>query len=212
MRIFIALAGILLSLVACADDSASSAATYTEGEHYIALAEPVRTDDADKIEVREMFAYTCGHCFRFDPLFHEWSEKQADDVLVVQTPVVWAKQMEPFARAFYTAQALGVQKESHMDLFNALHIQQARIRTVEDFAEFYAQYGVDKDQFTKTFESFGVSSQLRQSDAKARAYGINGTPEIVVDGRYRVSAKNAGGHREMLQVTDFLVEKLRAER
>ncbi|BFM19134.1 thiol:disulfide interchange protein DsbA/DsbL [Gilvimarinus japonicus] len=213
MRVLVAFLGLMFSLVACAEDSATAAAPgYEEGKEYTELAEAVRTDDADKIEVREMFAYTCGHCFRFDPLFHEWREKQADDVNVVQTPVVWAKQMEPYARAFYTAKALGVLEDSHMDLFNALHIQKARILNVEDFAEFYSQYGVDKDKFTKTFESFGIDSQLRQGDAKARAYGISGTPELVVDGRYRVSASGAGGHREMLQVADYLVEKIRAEK
>ena len=213
MRVLVAFFGILFSLVACAEDAAIAAGpVFEEGKEYIELAEPVRTDDADKIEVREMFAYTCGHCFRFDPLFHQWREKQADDVNVVQTPVVWAKQMEPYARAFYTAKALGVLEEAHMDLFNALHIQKSRISSVEDFAEFYTQYGIDKDQFTKTFESFGIGSQLRQGDAKARAYNISGTPELLVDGRYRVGAAGAGGHREMLQVVDYLVEKIRAEK
>lgn len=211
MRILLAVFGLLFTVVACAESS-DSAPQFVEGTHYTELAEAVRTDDAEKIEVREMFAYTCGHCFRFDPLFSEWKKKQADDVNVVQTPVVWAKQMEIYARAFYTAKSMGVLEEAHMDLFNALHLQRARFSGVEDFAEFYAQYGVDKDKFTKTFESFGIDSQVRQGDAKARAYNISGTPELVVDGRYTISASGAGGHEEMLQVADFLVNKIRAEK
>lgn len=211
MRVLLAVFGFMFSLVACAQDS-DSAAPYQEGTHYTELAEPVRTDDADKIEVREMFAYTCGHCFRFDPLFSEWKKKQADDVNVVQTPVVWASQMEPYARAFYTAKAMGILDQAHMDLFNAIHLQRTRFGSVESFADFYAQYDIDKDKFSKTFESFGVDSQIRQSDAKARAYQISGTPELVIDGRYTISASGAGGHEEMLQVADYLVEKIRAEK
>lgn len=211
MRILWALVAVLLSVSACAADDAPIVAskTFDAGRHYQLLAEPVRTDDPNKIEVRELFAYTCSHCFRFDPLFHAWKEKQASDVNVVQTPVVWAGQMEPYARAFYTAKALGVLEASHMDIFNALHIQQRQFNSVAEWADFFAQYGADKDKVTKTFDSFGISSQLKQGDAKVRAYKISGTPEIVVNGKYRVSSRDAGGHEEMLQVVDFLLEKIR---
>lgn len=212
MRVLVAVIGVMMSMVACADSSDSSAPSYEAGKHYTELAEPVRTDDPDKIEVREMFAYTCGHCFRFDPLFHEWREKQADDVNVLQTPVVWAKQMEPYARAFYTARSMGILEQAHMDLFNALHIQRTRFGSAEDFADFYAQYGVDKEKFVKTYESFGVDSLLRQGDAKVRAFNISGTPELVIDGRYTISASGAGSHEDMLKVADYLVEKIRKEK
>jgi len=34
----------------------------------------------------------------------------------------------------------------------------------------------------------------------------------VVDGKYRISSRMAGGHAEMLKVVDFLVAKVRADR
>lgn len=208
MRVLIAVIGILFSVVACAEDEAK----YQEGKHYHELAQPIRTDNPDKIEVREMFAYTCGHCFRFDPLLHDWYEQQADDVYLTRTPMVWAAAMEPYARAYYTASSLKALDQSHMDLFNAIHLKRTRFGSAEDFAEFYTQYGVDADKFVKTFESFGVDSLLRQGDAKARAAGIGGTPELVVDGRYRISTGDAGGHKGMLEVASYLIEKLRAEK
>ncbi|MDO3388087.1 thiol:disulfide interchange protein DsbA/DsbL [Gilvimarinus sp. SDUM040013] len=207
MRVLIAFFGILFSLVACADE----AAKYQEGTHYFAIEQPIRTDNPDKIEVREMFAYTCGHCFRFDPVLHDWYEAQADDVYLVRTPMVWAAAMEPYARAYYTANAMKVLEDSHMDLFNAIHLKRTRFGSAEDFAAFYAQYGADTDKFVKTFESFGVDSQLRQGDAKARAAGISSTPELVVGGQYRISSTGAGGHKEMLEVASYLIEQLRAE-
>ncbi|MBU2884316.1 thiol:disulfide interchange protein DsbA/DsbL [Gilvimarinus agarilyticus] len=207
MRVLIAFIGMVLSVVACADE----APKYQEGKQYHALAEPIRTDNPDKIEVREMFAYTCGHCFRFDPLLHGWAEQQADDIYLVRTPMVWAGAMEPYARAYYTANTLKVLDESHMDLFNAIHLKRTRFGSVEDFAEFFAQYDIDSDTFIKTFESFGVNSLLRQGDAKARAAEISGTPELVIDGRYRISASDTGGHKQMLEVADYLIEQLRAE-
>lgn len=208
MRVLIAVVGILFSLVACAD----GAAQYEEGKHYFKLAEPIRTDDPSKIEVREMFAYTCGHCFRFDPLLHAWADKQAEDVYLVRTPMVWASAMEPFARAYYTANTLKILDDAHMDLFNAIHLQGTRFVSAEDFAEFYAAYGVEKDTVVKTFESFGVNSLLRQGDAKARSAGVQSTPELVVGGMYRIKADSKAGigHEDMLTIADHLIAKIRA--
>ncbi len=66
--------------------------------------------------------------------------------------------------------------------------------------------------FTKAFKAFGVTSQVRLADANARGYKITGTPEMIVEGKYRISAKMAGGQAQMLEVVDYLVAKVRAER
>ena len=39
---------------------------------------------------------------------------------------------------------------------------------------------------------------------------VQGTPEVVVNGRYRVSASMAGSQEGMLQVANFLIEQERA--
>jgi thiol:disulfide interchange protein DsbA len=57
-----------------------------------------------------------------------------------------------------------------------------------------------------------VTSQVNQGDARARAAKITGTPSLMVDGKYRVSAAKAGSQADMLKVVDFLVEKERKER
>ena len=51
---------------------------------------------------------------------------------------------------------------------------------------------------------------MKQANARARSYKISGTPELVVNGKYRVSGREAGGQTEMLQVVDFLINKERA--
>ncbi|MFT5575236.1 MAG: thiol:disulfide interchange protein DsbA, partial [Bermanella sp.] len=69
--------------------------------------------------------------------------------------------------------------------------------------------GVSEDKFRKVFNSFSVKSQVEQADARARGYGISGTPEMVVNGKFRVSTRTAGGQREMLKVVEYLVEQER---
>ena len=50
---------------------------------------------------------------------------------------------------------------------------------------------------------------MRQADAKTRAYEVTGVPTMVVNGKYRIDGKMAGGNKEMLEVVDFLVAKER---
>lgn len=209
MRILVALLGLVFSLSACAQESVD---TYKEGQHYVVLEQPVRTSDPSKIEVAEVFAYSCPHCFDFEPLLHAWEQKQGPDIYLSQTHAMWNPQMEPLVRAYYTSVALKVKEKTHIAIFNALHLERKQINTAEQWADFFAIYGVDKAKALSTYNSFGVTSQIKQAEARARSYKITGTPEMVVDGKYRISSRMAGGHAEMLKVVDFLVAKIRAER
>ncbi|UTA47764.1 thiol:disulfide interchange protein DsbA/DsbL [Simiduia sp. 21SJ11W-1] len=210
MRILVAVLGLMVSLVACADSQGP--AKYQEGKHYVVLDNPVRTANPNKIEVTEVFWYGCGHCFHFEPLVKSWKEKQADDVAFVRSPAMWNKTMELHARAFYTAKALGVLETLHDPIFDAMNVRKQRLANEAEIAELFVANGVDADKFAKVFNSFGVTGKVRQADARARSYRVTGTPELVVDGKYRISASAAGSQQAMLEVADFLVEKIRAER
>ncbi len=208
MRVITALLAMIISLAV----NAQEAPNYKEGVHYEALANPVRTSDADKIEVTELFWYGCGHCFRFEPLALQWEAKAPADVAFVQSPAMWNKLMELHARAFYTAKALKVMDKVHQPLFNAMNLERKRLKSAEEIYPIFAAQGVSEEDFNKQFNSFAVTSMVKQADARARGYRITGTPSIVVDGRYRISSKGAGGHPEMLKVVDHLVAKIRAEK
>ena len=57
-----------------------------------------------------------------------------------------------------------------------------------------------------------MTSMVNQGKAKMRGYRTQGTTEMVVNGKYRISAAMAGGFEGMLRVADFLIEKERAAR
>jgi protein dithiol oxidoreductase (disulfide-forming) len=211
MRSLLVIFGLIFSLAACADQTPAESA-YQAGKHYVVLDQPVRTADPSKIEVAEVFAYTCGHCFTFEPLLQAWKKQQRDDVVVVQVPAIWNPQMEVYARGFFTARALGILDEVHMPVFNYVHTERKRLASAPQWADFLSGYGVSREDVLKTFNSFGVTSQVRQADSRVRGYQITGTPEMVVDGRYRISSQFTGSHSEMLKVVDYLVAKTRAER
>lgn len=192
-------------------DSVASV-TYVEGTHYQHLDNPVPTtvDDA-RIEVAEVFWYGCNHCYHFEPLISEWAANQPEDVAVVKSPAMWDRQgiMEKHARIYYTAKALGAEDTIDPAVFKALNVDGEQLRTDEAIAELFVDNGVDREAFERTFNSFGVTSAVRQAEARQRGYQVQGTPELVVDGTYRISATMAGSQEAMLKVADYLTAKIR---
>lgn len=181
------------------------AANYEAGKQYMVLDEPVPTSDPNKVEVVEVFWYGCIHCFHFEPLISKWKLAHKDDIEFVPVPATWNERVKLHARAFYTALVLGKLEAMHESLFNAFHVENKKFVSESEIQEFFAKFGVDKDTFDKAFNSFGVKSMVTQADAKIRGYKIEGTPEIIVDGKYRITGRMAGSQAEMLKVADFLI-------
>jgi thiol:disulfide interchange protein DsbA len=193
-------------LLACA---APEEEPYVAGQHYVVLDKPVRTRDAGKIEVVEVFWYGCSHCFKFEPMVEKWHASQADDVDFWHSPAMWRENMVAHAQAFYTAKALKVLDKLHGPLFHALNVERKALDDEEELAEFFAAYGVEPKKFLATYNSFAVKGQVDQANRRARAYKITSTPEMIVNGKYRVSGRTAGSQANMLKIVDFLVEKER---
>ncbi|MCK5880487.1 MAG: thiol:disulfide interchange protein DsbA/DsbL [Sinobacterium sp.] len=190
--------------------SAFSADEYTAGKHYDLLKTPVTTRDAKKVEVVEVFWYGCIHCFNFEPMMQAWKKAQAADVDVYTMPAMWNANMKMHAKAFYTAKALGKFDQMNDVLFQTMNVKRNRLKTEASVKSVFVANGVDAKKFDATFNSFGVKSQVNLADSRAKSYGIQGTPEIVVNGKYRVSSVSAGGQAQMLKVVEFLIAKERA--
>jgi thiol:disulfide interchange protein DsbA len=78
---------------------------------------------------------------------------------------------------------------------------------IEDIAKFYANYGAKPDQFVATANSFAVNLQMKRADQQIMAWGVNSTPTIVVDGKWRFDPVSAKGAQNMVDLTLFLVNK-----
>lgn len=211
MKRFISMVALMLGigLLAAAPARAEELA---EGIDYVALAAPQPTTDPQKIEVVELFWYGCPHCFHFEPMLHEWVSAQPSDVVFVRIPAMMNAGWEVLARAYYTAELLGVVDKIHMPLFKAIHEQKQRFDDEDSLATFFAAQGVDQKQFRDTYKSFGVASKVNRAKQMTQRYGANGVPTLVINGKYRTSGNEAGSHEGMLRVADQLVAQERAAR
>lgn len=164
-----------------------------------------------KIEVAEVFGYPCPACAQFEPLAGAWKRKQTADVSWTPVPAAFGGHWDPFARGFYAAEALGLLDKTHDAVFRAIHLERklAPNANVQQIAEFYAGFGVDAKRFADTMQSFGVDAKLNRSRQFAMRSGVEGTPTVIVGGKYRVLGRS---HEDALRIADHLVAQERAAR
>lgn len=195
---------LLAPLVSAQDDQ------WEAGVHYDVINPAIRTADPDRIEVVEFFWYGCGHCYTFEPLISSWKKGLGEDVVFKGSPAIWNQPMELHAKMYFAAEALGVRDSLHGVLFQAMNVDRKRLASEAEIRELFVANGVAAEDFDKAFNSFGVNSQVRQANSRARAAKITGTPEMMVNGKYRISTRKAGTQENMLKIADFLIEQERA--
>ena len=185
---------------------------WVEGTHYQLLNPPVPVGRGQEVIVTEFFWYGCGHCFTFEPMLSAWGKQLPKGALLQPSPAVWNDPMRMHAKAFYIAEVLGVKDTMHPVIFDAMHVQRKRLVSRLELRDLFEDNGVDPEQFDKAFDSFGVDSQVRQADARARSAKISGTPSLMVGGKYLIETRAAGSQTNMLEIARFLVDKELAER
>ncbi len=182
---------------------------WEEGEHYDIVSPVLRTSNPEKIEVMEFFWFGCGHCYTFEPLLAVWKKTLADDVVFKGSPAIWNSTMEIHAKVFYTAEVLGISEKINPVIFRAINQDRRTLTAESDIATLFESSGVLRSDFFDAFNSFGVGSQVRQASSRARSAKITGTPEIVINGKYRITTRKAGNQTNMLKIADYLIEKER---
>jgi len=216
MRISAVVAGVLFSLSAFAAETTAPAPSfiypYIDGKDYFTLEKPIPTDNPNKIEVVEVFSYICPHCFHFDPVLNDWMKNQKQDVALVRVHAMWNKSMEPYQRGFYTMATLKLKPGVHEAIFKRIHEEQKELPDAQAWADFLVDYGVSKQAVLTAYNSAAVTNLMNKADERFRAYQISGTPEMVVEGKYRISTRSADGAEGMLKVAEYLINRTRSER
>lgn len=181
-------------------------ASLKEGTDYLRLQRPAPVDSkAGQIEVLEFFAYTCIHCYNFEPLLSAWMTKKPAHVVVRRTPVAFSPAMEPLQRLYYALEAMGKVESLHEKAFRAVHVDKVRLQDPAVMADWIAQQGINKTQFNQFYNSFGVAGKAKRATQLQDAYQVEGTPALGVAGRYYISGQ---GPRTLV-IADALIADLR---
>ncbi|MGY0561151.1 thiol:disulfide interchange protein DsbA/DsbL [Luteimonas sp. A277] len=183
-----------------------------EGTNYVVIenGQPFQPLNG-QVEVVEVFGYTCGACASFEPVISAWKKRQPEDVRVTMLAAPFGGFWTPFAKAYYAAEAMDLVDATHQQMFRAIHLERSLpVQGVsnDDIAAFYAQHGADARRFAQTMDSFAVSGQMRRAQQFIAAAGVDATPTMIVNGKYRVTSGQ--DYQEVLRIVDHLVARERA--
>ena len=187
---------------------------YSEGTHYARMVPTQPTvGGADKIEVAEIFWYGCSHCYDFEPFINGWDADKPASVRFVRIPAMWNRILQLHAQLFYTEEVLvrnGVIEDAagfREAVFQEYHRRGNRLTSEDSIRKLFERFGVSADEFERTWTSFEVSQKLRLAEDLNRRYGVANVPTMVVNGKYRTGAAEAGGFPNLLELIDELVAR-----
>ena len=214
---------IVLALLAAGAAVAQPVPPWTEGEHYF-LVRPAQATAvaAGKIEMLEVFSYACPACNRFYPVIDRL--KAALPAARVQwrfLPASWhpEEDWKVFQRAYFAALSLGIADQTHDRVFDAVwktgelatmdgNQMKSPLPSLADVAHFYE--GIAKlkpGEFLGAAHSFSVDAQMREADAQIAAYQADSTPTLIINGKYRLTPRSAGGEEQFIALAKWLVER-----
>ncbi|MDB5925507.1 MAG: oxidoreductase [Betaproteobacteria bacterium] len=191
-----------------------TAAAQVAGKDFQLINPPQPTESGNKIEVIEFFSYACPHCHSLQPSLAAWLKRKPADVEFRRIPAVFQDNWIPFARIFYTLDAMGLVDKLHHDVFAAIHDQRVRLQEPKVLFDWVASKGVDKQKFIDTYNSFSVQSRTQRATDVTRRYNVPFTPAIVVDGRYltgpsMTATGNAVDYDRFFKVLDQIIASAR---
>ena len=215
---------ILAGLILAAAGVARADTAWIEGEHYFALdpAQPTAVP-AGKVEIVEVFSYACPACNLFYPVIDKLKATLPPRVKWRFLPASWhpEEDWKVFQRAYFAAQSLGIADRTHDRVFDAVW-KAGELATIDastgglknplpslaDVARFYEGTAKLKPgAFLEAAHSFEVDARMRQTDAQIRAYKADSTPTLIINGKYRLTPRSAGGNDQFMALVRWLVAR-----
>ena len=202
-------------VLALAEDVAAARTwKYKEGENFTRMIPTQPTvGGADKIEVAEVFMYSCPHCYDLEAHINQWAENKDPNVRLVRIPAIFNQLAMLHAQLYYTEVFLaenGKLKDPiafREMVFEEFHRRGNRLTSETAIQRLFIRAGVSEDDFKRTWGSFEVNQAIRVAQDLARRYGITSVPMIIVNGKYRTDAGSAGSYPNLMEVIDELTER-----
>lgn len=186
--------------------SAQAQTALKEGTDYTRLSKTVASDTpAGQVEVLEFFAYSCIHCYRFEPLFAAWKAKQPARIQARRVPVAFTDAFVPMQQLYYALESMNLVDRLHEKVFQAIHVGKQRLTTTPAILDWVKQQGVDMTAFNAAYSGFGVAGKVRRATQLQNAYQVEGTPSLGIAGRFYAPGQGP----RTLAVADALIAQLR---
>lgn len=181
-------------------------------KQFVLVSPPQPVETGSQIEVIEFFQYVCPHCASYDPVLQVWKERLPADVKYRRVPISWDDRNLPHVRLYYALEALGRTDELQRKVFSEIHVNKRPLLKPEEIADFMAANGIDRKQWLDAYNSFSVATRASRAGQVWRAYKVDGTPTMAVDGKFLTSPSMVGSREGSIEVLDALIQRARSER
>jgi thiol:disulfide interchange protein DsbA len=180
-----------------------------EGSAYTTLKNELPVETQGKVEVAEFFWYGCIHCYNLEPAIEKWLPTLPADTQFRRIPAVFNERWAHDAAIYYAFEALGALDKLHRPFFDAIHKDRLKTDNPAALSEWLAKNALEPKKFDATMKSFGVQSKLKRAAQLTNASRIDGTPALMVQGRYTISAEQGKSREGMLATADALAGMVR---
>jgi protein dithiol oxidoreductase (disulfide-forming) len=207
LRLFIALACGAAAFAALA---AEQPRARVDREYRLIDPQPVAT--GERIEVIEFFWYGCPFCNQLQAPFESWIARKPDDVEVRRVPAIFRESWVAHARLYYTLDALGELERLHQAVYRTKHVERERLSSSSAISDWAVRHGLERERWLAAYESEAVQRKVAEALTHTRRYAVQGTPTLVVDGRYLTSTSMSESVPGVIPILEELIVLARQRR
>jgi protein dithiol oxidoreductase (disulfide-forming) len=201
---------LIAALAAAAAPIPLSLRAQTGGDPgFTALQNALPVENPAKVEVAEFFWYGCIHCYNLEPVIDAWLPKLPPDAYFRRIPAVFNERWALDGAIYYAFESLGVLGKVHRPFFDAIHKDRLKTDNPEALNEWLSKNGVDPQKLDAAVKSFGVQSKLKRAAQLTAASKIDGTPALMVQGRYTISSEQGRSREGMFANAERLFPTVR---
>jgi len=179
-------------------------------EYRLIPVQPVET--GERIEVIDFFWYGCPYCNDLQPTLEEWLKRKPDDVALRRVPAILRDSWAPHARIYYALELLGEVERLHLKVYEGYHVEQLHMSKPEVMEQWAARHGIERQRWLDAYFSPEVDARIARAFQATKRYDVQGTPSLVVDGRYLTSSSMTSTVRGVVTILEDLVRLARQGR
>ena len=191
----------------------SFAAIFIAGKDYHIIDKKIPVHK--QVTVLEFFNYGCPGCNFTEPEIEAWLKNKPTYVDFKRVPLTFETGWASYAKAYYIAEALGIEKKVTPALFLKIHGQDGRqyhdMSSDKAITNFLVAHGAKRNLVVASLNSSSMDAQLQHGVDLMKQYGVMETPTFVIANKYRVSMSDAHSPKRFVAIMAYLVKKTHQE-
>ena len=184
----------------------SFSADFIAGQDYQIMGSGDAKIGGSPVNVIEFFSFGCPWCYRLEPALNAWVNQQGTKIHFKKVPVIFNKDWDFYARAYYTALAISLNSKLNPVLFKAILDNKKALNSNETMVAFLAKNGVDLAVAQSAFNhSPSIDLNIATSQRLMANYHIAAVPAFVVNNQYKTDLQMAKTEKRLFAILDFLL-------